>query len=58
MNIPVYSMGLQPAAHGYNCKLCMYYKNYTIIWAVWYTIVILPRAAHEPAHSNGCGQLP
>jgi len=36
MNIPMYSMGLQPAAHGYNCKLCMYYKNYTI-WAVSYT---------------------
>jgi len=57
MNIPVYSMGLQPAAHGYNCKLCTYYKHYTKIWAV-IPLIIFPRAAHEAAHSNGCGQLP
>lgn len=42
------------AAHGHICKLCVYYKNCAIIWAVG----ILPRAAREPTHNNGRGPLP
>jgi len=53
-------MGLQSAASGHICKLCTYYKQYTLIWAVSYTTfnVILPTAAREPAHKNGCGTWP
>jgi hypothetical protein len=46
------------AAHGHICEMCTYYKNFTIILAVRYTTYYFPRAAREPAHSNGCGALP
>ena len=41
------------------CRLCiyLYHKNYTTLWAVIYTplIVIFTCGAREPAHSNGHG---
>ena len=49
---------LNYATCGHICKLCIYYKNYTITLVVRYTTCYFPHAAQEPAHNKGCGPLP
>ena len=40
------------------CRLCIYYKNFTIIQAVRYTTYCyFSCVARKPAHNNGCGLL-
>jgi len=59
MNILVYSMDHQPqpvaTIVNYVCTIRITQQFGQLVIPL---IVIFPRAAHEPAHSSGCGQLP
>jgi len=59
MNIPVYSMGFQPQPMAtivnYICTIRITQQFGQLVMPL---IVIFPQAAHELAHSSGCGQLP
>jgi len=51
-------LNLYYEARGHISKLCLYSKNYTIIWVVWYTTYCFcPRAARELAHNKSCGSI-
>jgi hypothetical protein len=57
-NADIYSMGLQFTARGHICKLCIYHKIALQFRRLYVPlIVIVTRAAREPAHNNGCGTL-
>ena len=51
-------MGLQPAARGHICNLCLCYKKlHRNVSSYVYIYSFLFRATREPTHSHGCGSL-